>query len=881
MSGMSNKSEKLRHKQVFCDLCCCYIPSASLVASHEKGKKHQLVLTKQKKKKKSLDCSVYIRGFNKGSDVENELTEILSRYGIIKEIYVDKEKGKYAIVEFEAESSVQNLLKEGDKLAVNGNHIVIRPRKSKESETHKDIKSNIAQRQSKEEFQTIILKVLNDCDNVQQQIIKLVETQQLTDTDILLRRKICELLQEVFKEVYADCDILPFGSTVSKLGCKGCDLDITLVTKDLGGYVHKNTCSQSICCSGDDAGSVGSTTAIDNDISEVCQILRKFVPGCKDVFALKSAHCPVIKFFHKNSSLHCDLSINNRLAVHNSKLLNSYCEADERFRYLSYAVRFWADSKDIAGKGALQMTKYALVLMVIHYLQQCDPPVLPCLQEKAETNTKECFIDGWNCYYDTNFKPNKTNHNPSSFGELLFGFFKYFAKYNWSEHVLSISSVKLQTKGNFLAKLDAVGLRTKFRVGPVCIVDPFEATHNVAQNLTEAGQVNLKTEIENALQILYQEIENVENIRAGEEILSSDTRFGRNIKNSEKLNFDQIDLKNLLQPVAPKVAIEKHKRLNVKYVFDVYDADRKSSAEACQRCANIAIRILTLDLKMQCSVKYNHQKQMHSCDQPTFEKECSPGHTCNINANNTVLEESNEKGGSLVKEGEYKFALKRKFEAPVGVTKNTGKQTFAAIHDSNESEPSNKRHCSVKTALKHVDANADSECCFASIEVQATAWANTWVKRRRQNRLLKRLGNGSVEEQMNGENEHSNNSTLSSLETSITDSCNDSKSPRLENSTFQCSSAQSSKEFLSFPGGSKDMLELSAKQAEEVSKEVVDNTSGPIFVSNMTFTINDQLPSEPKCRVKVKLNQAGAGRLSDFHSFFAFFKKAILGEMKQ
>ena len=62
------------------------------MASHEKGKKHQLILTKQRKKKNSLDCSVYIRGFKKDSDVENELTEILSRYGTIKEIYVDKEK---------------------------------------------------------------------------------------------------------------------------------------------------------------------------------------------------------------------------------------------------------------------------------------------------------------------------------------------------------------------------------------------------------------------------------------------------------------------------------------------------------------------------------------------------------------------------------------------------------------------------------------------------------------------------------------------------------------------------------------------------------------------------------------------------------------------
>ena len=44
------------------------------------------------KKKKLSRCSVFVRGFRKDSDIENDLELVFSKFGSIADVYVDKEK---------------------------------------------------------------------------------------------------------------------------------------------------------------------------------------------------------------------------------------------------------------------------------------------------------------------------------------------------------------------------------------------------------------------------------------------------------------------------------------------------------------------------------------------------------------------------------------------------------------------------------------------------------------------------------------------------------------------------------------------------------------------------------------------------------------------
>lgn len=114
-----------------------------------------------------------------------------------------------------------------------------------------------------------------------------------------------------------------------------------------------------------------------------------------EVWALRQARCPIIRFIYEPHQLHCDLSVNNRymyvvythmtvymyhlcrLGPANTRLLAAYMNFDSRMAVLVPCVRLWARGWGIKRR---QLNNYSLSLMLIHSLQHTSPPVLPCLQ---------------------------------------------------------------------------------------------------------------------------------------------------------------------------------------------------------------------------------------------------------------------------------------------------------------------------------------------------------------------------------------------------------------------------------------------------------------------------------------------------------------------
>ncbi len=67
--------------------------------------------------------------------------------------------------------------------------------------------------------------------------------------------------------------------------------------------------------------------------------------------------------------------------IRNSILLRTYCDIDERFRKLGFFIKRWASHCRINDASCGTLSSYALINMLVFYLQRTTPPVLPFLQQ--------------------------------------------------------------------------------------------------------------------------------------------------------------------------------------------------------------------------------------------------------------------------------------------------------------------------------------------------------------------------------------------------------------------------------------------------------------------------------------------------------------------
>lgn len=73
----------------------------------------------------------------------------------------------------------------------------------------------------------------------------------------------------------------------------------------------------------------------------------------------------------------------DRMALQNTKLLYLYSVLNSRVRLLVYAIRYWGKIKGLAGNTSAgnKISNYALTLLVLCYLQNVEPQVLPTIEQ--------------------------------------------------------------------------------------------------------------------------------------------------------------------------------------------------------------------------------------------------------------------------------------------------------------------------------------------------------------------------------------------------------------------------------------------------------------------------------------------------------------------
>ncbi|CAF0768557.1 unnamed protein product [Rotaria sordida] len=274
------------------------------------------------------------------------------------------------------------------------------------------------------------------------------------------REKILKQLQKQFEKDYPDCNLHAFGSFYNGFGFRQSDLDVCIVFKDQR----------------------------DENTDEVIQIMRKLLKSMRsnsDIFenvqAILHAKVPIIRSRHRRLQIEIDISFHNMLAIENTRLLKAYTDIDPRVSQLGYMTKHLAKTCDIGDASRGTLSSYAYIIMVIHFLQQIQPPVLPVLQQLSDSATKKNSLyrkcSKWNVYfYDDLLKLNDLwkNENKLSIGELWIQFLRFYTEqFNYDERIVTIRQIEP------LLKYEKGWFRQT-----IAIEDPFELNHNLAGGLS-------------------------------------------------------------------------------------------------------------------------------------------------------------------------------------------------------------------------------------------------------------------------------------------------------------------------------------------------------------------------------------------------------------
>uniref|UniRef100_A0A8C2ZYU8 CCHC-type domain-containing protein n=1 Tax=Cyclopterus lumpus TaxID=8103 RepID=A0A8C2ZYU8_CYCLU len=276
------------------------------------------------------------------------------------------------------------------------------------------------------------------------------------ELEVGVREHILQDLETFVRRQFAGARLQLFGSSKNGFGFRQSDLDICMVLE------------------GQD-----SIEDVDCIIESLARTLRKH-QGLKNILPITTAKVPIVKFYHVRTGLEGDISLYNTLALHNTHLLALYAAIDRRVKILCYVMKVFAKICDIGDASRGSLSSYAYTLMVLFFLQQRDPPVIPVLQEIYDGKKKpEVLVDGWNVYFFDDLKalPSRWpqhGKNVETVGELWLGLLRFYTEdFDFREHVICLRQHGRLTTFN-----------KQWTSKYIVIEDPFDLNHNLGAGLS-------------------------------------------------------------------------------------------------------------------------------------------------------------------------------------------------------------------------------------------------------------------------------------------------------------------------------------------------------------------------------------------------------------
>ena len=211
------------------------------------------------------------------------------------------------------------------------------------------------------------------------------------------------------------------------------------------------------------------------------EILKNKFGKCENLQI--STRYSLLRVIDYQTGINVDITIHTMLPMYNTKLIRIYSLFDQRFHIMGIYIKYWIKRNHIYGAPEKFLSSYAILLLIIHFLQsEIEPKILPILQKIENKNINYEYnhngkIVVTNIYFEDNMEKinnymkiiNCNKENNDSVGELILKFFEFYSyKYN-HDYLISISnSEKKSCKGEHIS---------------YPIEDPFDIEHNPGKSM--------------------------------------------------------------------------------------------------------------------------------------------------------------------------------------------------------------------------------------------------------------------------------------------------------------------------------------------------------------------------------------------------------------
>ncbi|KAG6590702.1 Poly(A) polymerase [Phytophthora cinnamomi] len=311
--------------------------------------------------------------------------------------------------------------------------------------------------------------------------IALLEQLEPNAAELAAKRAVRRRVQQLLKQQWPTCRVLPFGSSESGLGFGGCDVDLGIYFEDV------------------DVDAQGQFSPQER-VELLATACERLAGAFQVQEFVRHARVPVIKLWDPKRQVACDVCIGGVNALLNTALLKYYGQVDPRVRPLVFAVKYWAKQRGINDSVNGTLSSYGYTLLLVFYLQShyadMQLPAVHTVFQNLQSQTKiSVLLERLQSTPAMELPSTFGTSEMNSVGALLAGFFDFYAhRFNMEDEVVSIRM------GRALSKTTKWSHPVSWRLS---IEDPFELAHDVGRVIFHRkGQELIRSEFKRASSML-------------------------------------------------------------------------------------------------------------------------------------------------------------------------------------------------------------------------------------------------------------------------------------------------------------------------------------------------------------------------------------------